>query len=164
MKSVYFKYVACIIAFLAIGLYDVQDNFKGYVGFMALLLLLLLTFFLSGATGRFFLSWKLFFTGLFGFFLSTYVGSLFNPAVERAAASVVASIYEYKKQTGVYPDSLMQVASADNIKDISRKRIKYGARVVYGRTEDGFHLSYETYAFNSQAWDMEKKAFVEMLD
>ncbi|UOD29187.1 hypothetical protein INH39_27835 [Massilia violaceinigra] len=164
MKSAYFKYVACVIAFLAIGLYDVHDNFKGYTGFMALLLLLLVTFFLSGASGRLFVSWKLFFAGLSGFFLSTYIGSLFNPAVERAASAVVASIYDYKKQTGVYPESLMQVATAGNIKDLSRKRIKYGARVHYMRMKDGFHLSYDTYAFNGQVWDTEKKAFVEIMD
>ncbi|NHZ91080.1 hypothetical protein F2P45_18955 [Massilia sp. CCM 8733] len=164
MKPVYINYVACVMAFLALGLYDVKDNFKGLFSGMALMLLLLAAIVGSASRGRFFANWKLFFTGLFGFVLSTFVGSMFNPAVERAATAVVASIYDYKKQTGVYPDSLMQVAVADNIKDMSKNRIKYGSRVHYLRMDDGFYLGYDTYAFNGRAWDMEKKAFVEVID
>ncbi|NHZ32907.1 hypothetical protein [Massilia rubra] len=164
MKPVYFNYVTCVMAFLALGLYDVKDNFKGLFSGMALMLLLLGAVVGSALRGRFFASWKLFFTGLFGFLLSTFVGSMFNPGVQRAASEVAAAVYDYKKHTGVFPESLMQVATADNIAAISRKRIKYGSRVHYLRTAEGFYLSYDTYPFNSQAWDMEKKAFVEMMD
>ncbi|NHZ66341.1 hypothetical protein [Massilia genomosp. 1] len=164
MKSVYLKYIACVLGFLALGLYDVKDNFKGLSGGIALFLLLLAAIVGPAFKARVFAGWKLFFAGLCGFILSVFVGALFNPPVERAASALVASVYEYKQHTGAFPESLMQVATADNIAAISRKRIKYGSRVHYLRTAEGFYLSYDTYPFNSQAWDLEKKAFVEMLD
>lgn len=164
MNSAYFKYVACMIVFLAIGMYDVMDNFKGLTGSVALLLLLLgaiVGSFMNAIRTR---MWKLFVTGLCGFILSTIVGSMFNSSVQRAASEVVAAVYAYKEQTGVYPESLMQVATPANRKSLARKRIKYGSRVHYMRTDEGFALFYDNYAFNGQTWDMEKKAFAEMID
>lgn len=164
MKSPYFQHAACILAFLATGLYDVMDNFKGLMSGIALFLLLSGAIVGSFLHGRRIAIWKLFLTGLCGFVLSTIVGSMFNSSVNRAAAHMVASIYDYKQHTGAFPESLMQVANAGNIRDLSRKRIKYGSRVHYMRTEEGFALSYDNYAFNGQSWNMEKKAFVEMVD
>lgn len=42
--------------------------------------------------------------------------------------------------------------------------MKYGSRVHYLRTAQGFHISYDTYPFNGRSWDLEKQAFVDMID
>jgi hypothetical protein len=96
--------------------------------------------------------------------LSILVGALFNRGVDQAASTLVATIQAYKKQTGVYPESLMQMVTADNVNDLSRNRIKYGSRVHYRRSGGSFDLSYDSYPFNGRMWDAEKNAFVDVMD